>query len=275
MPPALPATNAASGIFGRASPWFPHAAIRDLPDARVSLVCGSKAAERQTCAANTARGRDARAVARHRCLRAGAHLGYDAAGVWVSDGCSAEFSVARPVAETFGRYSPTTGFTVADTDRGELSIRVWSYFRYLSRRFVDPTLPTRSATPGTFEDATYQMVSFDGGLKYKGLSFDAEYYWRRLDNFTTRGQGALPFADLRDTGFQLLASAMVVPRERRGWSSDGPAHPPTPSRSGSGRAAPCSQTPGALQSTSGSYRLPSRSTAARTPRASGAAGPVP
>ncbi len=73
--------------------------------------------------------------------------------------------------------------------------------------------------PGLFapalqiEDATYRLYSLDGGIKYRGFSFDAEHYWRRINNFTVRGTGVLPFTDLHDTGFQIQASAMAVPRQ--------------------------------------------------------------
>lgn len=72
-------------------------------------------------------------------------------------------------------------------------------------------------TPGLFaeglqvEAATYRMLSIDGGVKYRGLSFDVEIYRRIIDDFDVRGPGALPFERLRDTGFQIHASAMAIP----------------------------------------------------------------
>jgi hypothetical protein len=65
--------------------------------------------------------------------------------------------------------------------------------------------------PGiTITDARYRMVSFDGGLKYRGYSLEGEYYLRWLDNF--RGENTQGLAGLFDHGFQLQGSAMVVPR---------------------------------------------------------------
>jgi hypothetical protein len=55
------------------------------------------------------------------------------------------------------------------------------------------------------------MLSFDGGVKYRGVSFDAEFYRRRIDNLRVRATGALPFDHLSDTGFQIQASAMALP----------------------------------------------------------------
>ena len=56
------------------------------------------------------------------------------------------------------------------------------------------------------------MTSLDAGAKYKGFSLEGEYYWRELDNFKTIGP-AIPQSNLRDNGFQLLASAMVFPKK--------------------------------------------------------------
>jgi len=59
------------------------------------------------------------------------------------------------------------------------------------------------------EKANYDMVSVDGGLKYKGMSLEAEYYWRTLSNFKGANTGAI--ADVHDHGFQVQSSAMVIP----------------------------------------------------------------
>jgi hypothetical protein len=396
------------------------------PTSTTSVVCGSKAGERQTCAANTSGGVTLVKSLGTAACELGRTWGYDATGIWVSDGCSAEFSVAA-TPQQLGRYSPTQGFKVADTAQGDLTIRVYSYLRYQNLLGTDPTytdafgntrdvqqrqdiqlnkaqvyffgwilnpklryqlyvwtsnaslgvatqvvvagnvnygfndhltvgggigsLPgvrsvegnfpywlmvderqisdeffrpsyttgiwargaltkglnyhvmlgnnlsqfgidagqldgklntvsgaliwmpttgefgrtgspygdfeghdkvaTRLAVhltrsdenrqgqpntdafdnvqlrvsdgsvifaPGLFatdvqiEEATYQLFAVDGGVKYRGLSFDAEFYQRRLDNFSTRGTGALPFTSLHDTGFQLQGSAMLMPR---------------------------------------------------------------
>jgi hypothetical protein len=390
-----------------------------------TVVCGSKAGERQTCAANTSGGVTlVRSLGAAAC-ELGRTWGYDANGIWVSDGCGAEFSVAaRP--QEMGRYQPTQGFKLADTSQGDVTFRAYTYVRYLSQRYVDPTytdafgntrdiqqrqdiqlnkaqvyfygwlmnpkfryqayvwtsnaslgqstqvvvagnltyrfnervtagggiaalpgvrstegnfpywlsvderqiadeffrpsyttgiwakgaiargldyhvmlgnnlsqfgidagqldntLNTVSAAlvwmpttgefgrvPGSFGDfewhkkvatrlavhfthsdedrqaqpktdgfdnvqlrvsdgsvifspglfatdtqidrATYKLLAIDGGIKYRGFSFDAEFYRRTLTNFVVRGTGALPFTSLQDTGFQVQASAMAVP----------------------------------------------------------------
>lgn len=66
--------------------------------------------------------------------------------------------------------------------------------------------------PGTtIERVTYQMMSLDGGIKYKGFSLEGEYYLRRLSNFT--GPNASTIAPITDHGFQLQSSAMVIPKK--------------------------------------------------------------
>jgi hypothetical protein len=78
-------------------------------------------------------------------------------------------------------------------------------------------------TPGLFgpgiavNTVKYQMVSVDGGVKYKGLSLEAEYYWRWLSDF--RGTNVAGIADINDHGFQVQSSAMVVPRVLQSYLS--------------------------------------------------------
>ncbi len=65
------------------------------------------------------------------------------------------------------------------------------------------------------EEARDQMVSLDAGAKLKGYALEGEYYWRKIDKFQTtksNPNSSLPFDQLNDNGFQLLASAMVFPK---------------------------------------------------------------
>jgi hypothetical protein len=62
----------------------------------------------------------------------------------------------------------------------------------------------------TVEKVDYDMVSVDGGLKYRGLSLEAEYYWRWLGDY--EGPGTAGIEDIHDHGFQVQSSAMVVPK---------------------------------------------------------------
>jgi hypothetical protein len=66
-------------------------------------------------------------------------------------------------------------------------------------------------TPGRITEARYQMMALDAGVKYKGFALELEYYARWLDHFDT--EGIVPVTDLYDSGFQLQASAMVIPKK--------------------------------------------------------------
>jgi hypothetical protein len=71
--------------------------------------------------------------------------------------------------------------------------------------------------PGLFapgiqiQNATYQMFAVDAGIKYRGLALEGEYYYRWIDDFDGPGTGLLDFDRLYDHGFQLQASAMLLP----------------------------------------------------------------
>lgn len=58
--------------------------------------------------------------------------------------------------------------------------------------------------------ASYQMMSFDAGAKFKGFALEGEYYLRRIDQLIGPGVETLSFDRLLDHGFQLQASAMVM-----------------------------------------------------------------
>jgi hypothetical protein len=66
-------------------------------------------------------------------------------------------------------------------------------------------------TPGRITEARYQMLALDAAVKYKGFALEFEYYARWLDNFKV--EGFVPVTDLYDDGFQLQASAMLIPKK--------------------------------------------------------------
>lgn len=72
-------------------------------------------------------------------------------------------------------------------------------------------------TPGLFgpgiliTDVSFKMMSADAGVKYRGLSLETEFYWRVVDEIRGANVDQLPFDRLTDTGFQILASAMLRP----------------------------------------------------------------
>lgn len=63
--------------------------------------------------------------------------------------------------------------------------------------------------PGTqVTDVRYQMVAADVGLKYRGFSFEAEYFFRWLADL--QGRGPFPIDDVFDHGFQIQTSYMLA-----------------------------------------------------------------
>jgi hypothetical protein len=59
------------------------------------------------------------------------------------------------------------------------------------------------------EQVRYQMGDLDGGIKYKGWALEGEAYVRKLSNFEGPGTSIVPTQ--WDRGFQLQASAMIIP----------------------------------------------------------------
>jgi hypothetical protein len=62
-------------------------------------------------------------------------------------------------------------------------------------------------------DVTYHMMSVDIGAKRSGFALEGEFYWRLVDHIEGNDVDQLTFDELRDTGFQLQASAMVTPQK--------------------------------------------------------------
>lgn len=63
--------------------------------------------------------------------------------------------------------------------------------------------------PGiTVESVDYDMASLDAGVKYRGFSLEAEYYWRDLSEYA--GPGTTELDEISDTGFQIQISAMAI-----------------------------------------------------------------
>jgi hypothetical protein len=65
--------------------------------------------------------------------------------------------------------------------------------------------------PGiTVNEVNYRMMSIDGGIKYRGMALEAEYYRRWLNDFV--GTNTSSIADIGDNGYQVQGSAMAVPK---------------------------------------------------------------
>jgi Protein of unknown function (DUF3011) len=112
-----------------------------------SVSCASRPGTRQECAADTSRGVVlARSSGEAACLL-GKTWGYDDRGIWVADGCVAEFIVGPSVTQTQPEkekkkapaYIPNAGFLIVDGDQGQMYVRLFSYARYLNQKGIDPT----------------------------------------------------------------------------------------------------------------------------------------
>jgi hypothetical protein len=65
--------------------------------------------------------------------------------MWSRATCLALLCVTLPAfaadedKEKWGSYTPNLGFKVVDTDKGDMSISVYTYVRYLNQTALDPT----------------------------------------------------------------------------------------------------------------------------------------
>jgi hypothetical protein len=78
-------------------------------------------------------------------------------------------------------------------------------------RLTDGTLlfsPDPFGTGGKIERAKWAMASIDLGVKYKGMSLEGQWYWRRVNHFQTIG--FVPIDHVKDNGFALQLSAMPI-----------------------------------------------------------------
>jgi hypothetical protein len=113
--------------------------------APITVACASKPGERQHCPAATAKGVIlAKSAGESPCLL-GKTWGYDDKGVWVSDGCSAEFVVGQELEEAQPKepktkspaYIPNRGFKLFDGEKGQVYLRLFTYVRYLNQKGLD------------------------------------------------------------------------------------------------------------------------------------------
>jgi|SoiMethySBSTD1v2_1073268.scaffolds.fasta_scaffold00155_26 DUF3011 family protein len=136
------------------------AAAPAAPPAPARITCAAIGAERTHCDGDTSAGvLLLRATGTGECLL-GRTWGYDQTGVWVAEGCAAEFAFGQgapatsaapaqpddrqptPRIETWGEFDPGDGFLVGRTDFGELAISGYGLVRFVdqtpgSQTFVD------------------------------------------------------------------------------------------------------------------------------------------
>jgi hypothetical protein len=156
--------------------------------ATTSLVCAARVGERQTCAAETGAGVTLVVVLSGVCER-GRTWDADEHGIWVADGCAAVFSVAAPTT-TVGTYTPA-GFRLADTDRGDLNVKLMTYVRYLNQHGFDESYTDAFGTEKTVDprqDVQLQKVNLQvlGWIASRRLRYLA-YVWT---SNTSQGLGA-------------------------------------------------------------------------------------
>jgi hypothetical protein len=71
---------------------------------------------------------------------------------------------------------------------------------------------TGAFAPGvTLEKATYRMWAIDGGMKWRGLALNGQYYFRWLNDF--EADGKLPVTSTFDHGGELSASYFITPKK--------------------------------------------------------------
>ncbi|HEX6853464.1 MAG TPA: DUF3011 domain-containing protein, partial [Candidatus Polarisedimenticolaceae bacterium] len=114
--------------------------------ASASVVCTSEAGGRNRCPADTSAGVALlHSTGTAACLL-GKTWGYDDEGVWVSDGCSAEFvtgatapgpAAPAEVAAKTPEYVPNAGFLLYEGENGQIYMRLFSYVRYLNQKGLD------------------------------------------------------------------------------------------------------------------------------------------
>jgi hypothetical protein len=113
-----------------------------------TVTCTSEPGQRNLCPSDTSQGVVlVRSFGSAPCLL-GKSWGYTDEGVWVSDGCSAEFATGRtvteiqqqaPIRQKAPDYIPNAGFLLFDGEKGQIYMRLFSYARYLNQKGLDPT----------------------------------------------------------------------------------------------------------------------------------------
>jgi hypothetical protein len=73
---------------------------------------------------------------------------------------------------------------------------------------------TGALAPGvTLQKANYLLISSDASMKYQGFFLFGEGYFRFLNEFDTGGAQKAPIDSIRDTGFMLQSSYMLIPQQ--------------------------------------------------------------
>ncbi len=130
---------------------------------------------------------------------------------------------------TTGEYGERGGAFGDYEDHQELATRIGAHFTFSpedAQQQPNADAPDNSQirlsngtiifTPGalapdvSINKVKYYMTSFDAGMKYRGFALEGEYFQRWLNDFHANGE--LPIDHMNDNGFQLMASAMALPK---------------------------------------------------------------
>jgi hypothetical protein len=130
---------------------------------------------------------------------------------------------------TTGEYGERGGAFGDYEDHQELATRLGAHFTFSpedAQQQPNTDAPDNSQirlsnstvifTPGalapdvTINKVKYYMTSFDAGMKYHGFALEGQYFQRWLNDFHANGE--LPIDHMNDNGFELMASAMALPK---------------------------------------------------------------
>jgi hypothetical protein len=111
--------------------------------------------------------------------------------VWMEPVQKAKPAAEASEDESYGRYTPTLGYKLANTEYGDLSVSIYTYARYLNQRALDPTYTDafgNTKTPQRRQDFQLQKVQ----IKFLGWILDPKlrYFIYTWTSNPTQGQGA-------------------------------------------------------------------------------------
>ncbi|HEV8449557.1 MAG TPA: hypothetical protein VGQ44_22230 [Gemmatimonadaceae bacterium] len=87
---------------------------------------------------------------------------------------------------------------------------------------INPFAVNALADSVTVSTLSYREVATDAGVKYRGFSFQGEYYWRTLSDFVANGP--LPLTSIFDRGFMAQAGYMAIPQTLNVYALGGYVH---------------------------------------------------
>ena len=102
-------------------------------------------------------------------------------------------SAPPPVAlETWGKYTENQGYKVANTDKGDMSISVYSYVRYLNQLGTDATYTYQATGQTIDQDRRQEIQLLKVQIKFLGWLFDPKfrYFMYAWSSNATQGQAA-------------------------------------------------------------------------------------